>query len=171
MSKRLSVSLLIALIIAIVYTISISFSYWAAIEKHANVYISIDGIHDAGLSVDLLADDSNNDKLLVPTGFAFTEDEVDEIIFTFVINITEEELLPGVELALTVTAVNILLDESTQFSHLVVIEITNGGNLLIGNDPVTVTVKVRLTEPATQEIASAIQGKNITFDLHFMVVS
>ncbi|MBN3490469.1 hypothetical protein JV173_02960 [Acholeplasma equirhinis] len=171
MNKRLSITLLIVLVIAIIYTVSVSFSYWAALDHYANVYISIDTLHEAELSVNLKEDESNFNKKLVPQGFVKNSDEVDEIHFIFELDLTGDELLPGVELGLTITAINVLLDGTDQYNYLVVIELPNNGNLLISNEVLVVVVKVRLLEPATSEIATAIMGKNITFDLHFRVVS
>ncbi|HLT00038.1 MAG TPA: hypothetical protein VK005_00955 [Acholeplasma sp.] len=171
MTKRLSTALLVVLAIAIMYTISISFSYWAAIERYVDVYIVIDTIHEAELTVDLKEDKSNINKKLVPAGYVYSSDEVDEIIFTFELDINGEELQPGIELNLTIQAKNILINGDPTYSYLVEIILPNEGNLLIGNDSLLVVVKVRLTEPETREIAEAIRGKNITFDLLFNVVS
>lgn len=158
--------MLILLIISLVFTSTLSISYWVTISTKRNVEVNID-VHNAGLSVELGGSPEN--KVLVPRGYAFFTDEVDEYVFTFDVDITERELQPGVTLNLMVTADNIKIDGSDTYANLVVIEVTENGDLQIGNDLLTISVTVSLLEPDTEEVYNAIAGKKITFDLNFVV--
>lgn len=171
--------------IGLVFTSSAAIAYWRDIREVGNVVIRFER-EDANLKVDQTSDEFTG--LLVPKGRVQFEDEVEEVEFIYEVYL-DKTLVQTMNLR--VVASNILIDEKTDYAHLVQITINNQENEFIGelfNTKVLVRVVVKLLEPIdmdeaiengldldlvnvddSREAFLAIKGKTISFTINFSV--
>ncbi|MBI9009988.1 MAG: hypothetical protein JEZ05_08145 [Tenericutes bacterium] len=102
-------------------------------------------------------------KILVPEGEAIRDNDIEEVILTYRVNITEEisknlDLLVGVN--------NILIGGDSTYSDLVNIDIQQSSDT-VNNNAVLITITVTIIEPSSYEIYSKIVNQNISFTISF----
>lgn len=102
-------------------------------------------------------------KILVPAGEAIRDNDIEEVVLTYTVNITEET---SKELDLLVEVNNILIGGDSTYSDLVNIEIEQDSDT-VNNSSVLITVTVTILEPSTYEIYSQIVNQNISFTINF----
>lgn len=156
---------------------------------------------DKGLSPDITLEDQieylsidvnkeNEERTLVPRGCALTLDEVEQIVLSYKIKISEELLSKD---TLEVSVTDILIANSDLYSHLVEVYIMGEkgkAEIELEDDLITITVVVELLEPIDLEEATLngwdielvnvldseqackdVRGKVISFKLVLEVVS
>ncbi len=182
--KVVRLTTLALLFIGFLFTSTSAFAYWNEVTVQRDIEIV-----KIGEPVQIIITDINNDNsdyYLVPEGRAISVGDVEVIEFTYNVGVSRE-LLSVVNLE--VIAENILIDNSDEYSHLVEIDINGMGENAVFdlyNDIITITVKVKLSEPIDEEEAinngldltsvnvddsksafESIRGKIISFNLNF----
>jgi hypothetical protein len=143
------------LLIALGFTSTAAFAYWQDVSRVGNVVIRFDG-EDANLIVQEVSDQFSG--RLVPQGYVYFEGEVDEVVFEYEVRI-DKTLVQTMNLV--VEAIDIKIGDSSEYSHLVEVQIGPARNAFefeLFNSVVTVTIKVRLLEPidAAEAIAKGL---------------
>jgi hypothetical protein len=183
--KLLPIAIILSLLGGLIFTSSLAFAYWQELNVVTNVVVVFDG-EDAELEI--VQTNPEFSGKLVPEGRAKFEYEVEEVLFSF--NVQLDQTLVRT-MNLIVEAVDIKIGDSTEYAHLVDITIGNQKNLMeyeLFNDIVLVNVVVRLLEPIDMDEAIAlgldldlvnvsdsklafntINGETITFGIKFSV--
>lgn len=187
-SKAFNKKIIIAIsIIAMIITASVTYAVWSIITGNNN---------DGGGNIDIgegktattevnLSNFSSTGGILVPEGFANSQDEVDEIEFTFYVRWNAVQDVDGIVTGaageLTITATSIvndsgddLLNDKADVGALfnITFNLPEGQSYydIEGEgDAVEVVVTITLTEPETQEQYETIAGSNITITFEFAV--
>lgn len=130
-----------------------------------------------------------DDSVLVPAGKAMAVNDVESVTLTYEISPFSEEVPEGF---IRVEAINVLIDGSEDYAHLVQVTIVDEIDmklLPILNETMTVEIIVELLEPIDEQEAiengydlslvnvedstvacEAIVGKVITFDISFVLI-
>jgi len=183
--KIVPVVIIIMLLIALGFTSTAAFAYWQDVSRVGNVVIRFDG-EDANLIVQEVSDQFSG--RLVPQGYVYFEGEVDEVVFEYEVRI-DKTLVQTMNLV--VEAIDIKIGDSSEYSHLVEVQIGPARNAFefeLFNSVVTVTIKVRLLEPIdaaeaiakgldpslvnvenSEEAYNFIKGETISFKINFSV--
>ncbi len=183
--RYLPIIIIIMLMIALGFTSTAAFAYWTDVSQLSNVVIEFEP-EDANLIIE----DTHQTftGMLVPEGYIYFDGEVDQVIFTYDVNV-DKTLVKSMNLI--VEAIDIKIDGLEDYEHLVDIQIGNGNRYLVDelfNSTLTITIVTKLLEPidaaeATargfgeerinvddSEVAySAVKGKTINFTIRFSV--
>ncbi len=187
MSKKKGIQLMIMLLFAVTlgFTSTAAFAYWTNNAVQSNVTINFTE-EEVNLVINQTSDDFKGK--LVPKNYVMFEGEVEQVVFTYDISV-DKTLVKEVDLL--VEAINIEVDKSSEYSHLIHVTINgveeNSVNNLF-NSKVLVTVVVTIEEPIDEEEAlskgidesfvnvddsvkayEAIHDKMISFDLRFSI--
>lgn len=157
MFKKLAI-LLVALV-ALGGTVS-AYAWWDTLQETQSETVTIGEGTDLVVAVNATAPVG---KVLVPTGKAIGTNDVDSIVLTYDVNLSQATTN---DLTLNVAASNVLIGGDATNAGLVNIHITPS-TTAVNSGTVLVTVTVTLTEPATEAIYNAIVNGSITFDLTF----
>jgi len=183
--KIVPLVIILMLVIALGFTSTAAFAYWQDVSRVGNVVIRFDG-EDANLIVQEVSGEFTG--RLVPEGYIFFDGEVDEVVFEYDVSIDK----PLVQtMNLIVEAVNVKIGETTDYGHLVDIQVgleKNRFEYELFNSVVTVRIVVKLIEPIDEAEAIArgldlslvnvtdsqaaydfIKGQTISFDINFSV--
>ncbi len=185
--KGKGVQLIIMLLLATTlgFTSTAAFAYWTNTTLQSNVEIEFTE-EDANLVIEQTSNDFVG--MLVPKNYAWFEGEYEEVQLVYEVNI-DKTLVK--EVNLLVEAINVEVGGSSEYGHLINIEI-NGTKDSSTNDlfnsTVLVTVVITISEPIDLEEANslgldeslvnvgdsvaayeAIHGQVISFDLVFSV--
>lgn len=159
--KRKNVKLLTAILLMFCLMLSGSmFAYWAnsvsGDEDSTTTSITI-GAGEEKTTTISLSEVQKTEGKLVPVGYE-QEGSVSQIVVTYNVTLQADELgSNGAEAVLSIT-------HSTLPSSLIVVVIEqSSSSITAGGSPVTVTVKISLTEPANEE--EYLQVANLVFDL------
>lgn len=183
--KSLQLIVIILLLIALGFTSSAVFAYWNEVSSLSNVVIEFQG-EDASLIVQETSD--SFEGKLVPQGYVYFEDEVDQVVFEYDVSVNKTLVN---SMNLIVEATDVMIGGTDEYQQLVDIQIGNGNRYLVNelfNSVVHVTITVRLMEPIDAAEAAArglgneainvsdslaafdaIKGQTITFTVHFKV--
>lgn len=173
--------ILILLLASLTFTATGVYSYWVGeiINTPYQVHIPLEKVEK--IEVDLK--DINYNLRLVPSGFVSEPNDVDEIIFTYIVNIP---VVVDEVMDLHIRTTDITINNDDAYAHLVQIFINGslGEDVVdIFNDEVIVYISIRLLEPidALESLVrgipanvsngrtayEAIHGQAITFGLLF----
>ncbi|QWB95842.1 hypothetical protein KHQ89_08000 [Mycoplasmatota bacterium] len=144
MSKRKGIQLIIVLLLAVTlgFTSTAAFAYWTNTSVQSNVTIEFTE-EDASLIVNQTNEDFEG--MLVPQNYVWFAGEVDEVVFTYEVNI-DKTLVTQVNLI--VESINVMVGGSSAYSDLINVTI-NGTEDISENDlynsKVFITVVVTIT--------------------------
>jgi hypothetical protein len=140
------------LVTALGFTSTAAFAYWQDVSSVGNVVIRFEP-EDANLVYEELHDEFSG--MLVPVGYVYFEGEVDQVLFEY--EVWLDRTLVQI-MNLNVDAIDIQIGESTEYAHLVDIEINGSKGSHVAelfNDKVLVQLTVRLLEPIDLDEAEA----------------
>ncbi len=187
MSRKKGIQLMIMLLLAITlgFTSTAVFAYWTNNPVQSNVTIRF-----TEEEAHLVINQTSNDFIgtLVPRNYAMFEGEVEQVVFTYEISV-DRTLVKEVDLL--VEALNVQIGGSTEYSHLVHVNINGVDDKSINdlyNSTLYVTVIITIDEPIDEEEAlsegldvslinvvdsvaayEAVHNQEISFDLKFTV--
>lgn len=156
--RALQVSILGLLLIGFLVTSSSALAFWRQITVPKEVEVI-----EIGDPVEIVVTDLSTDietVQLVPSGYAISVGEVEEVTLEYSIGVSRE-LLNSVDLY--IDAHTILIGDDDTYSHLINIEIMDSGDSVVldlFNDSIVVTVKVTLIEPI-DETEATIRGLSL----------
>jgi hypothetical protein len=186
-SKKKGIQLIIVLLLAVTlgFTSTAAFAYWTNTSVQSNVTIEFTE-EDASLIVNQTNEDFVG--VLVPQNYVWFEGEVDEVVFTYEVNI-DKTLVTHVDLI--VESMNVMVGGSSAYSDLINVTINGTEDISVNdlyNSKVLITVVVTITEPIDAAEADregldeslinvedsvaayeALHGQTIAFDLRFSV--
>ncbi|MCF7926195.1 MAG: hypothetical protein K9L74_01275 [Candidatus Izimaplasma sp.] len=181
--RFVQISTVAILLIGFIFTSGSAFAYWREVNVSRDVEIV-----KIGEPIEIIVDDiySESNLHLVPEGYIISVQDVEEVQLEYEVSVSRE-LINTVNL--NIRAVDILIDGSDTYSHLVDISIMGLGSeaqLDLFNEALTIYVTVRLEEPFDEEEVvgknldeslvnvedselayQTITGKTITFTLNF----
>ena len=133
------------LLIGFAFTSSSALSYWKEVTVSRDIELVT-----IGEAIDIVINDLNENaekKYLVPNGYVSAMDETDQIILEYNVSVSRE-LLNAVDLHINIK--DILVDDNTEYSHLVditILGISDEVVLDLYNSTLLVTVEIKLIEP------------------------
>ena len=178
------ISIVILLLASFTFTVGNVYSYWMGEYQSTSYQVTLPPNQVHKVEVDL--QDVNYNLRLVPTGFVEGQYDVDEIIFTYVVDIPVK--VDSV-MDLYISVEEILIDGDSTYAHLVEISINghlNESTIDIFNDSIMVYISIKLNEPVDEkeglvrgipanvadgkQAYEAIKGREITFGLAFQLL-
>lgn len=187
MSTKKGIQLVVILLLAVAlgFSSTAAFAYWTSSTRTSNVTIEFTE-ENASLIINQTSE--TFEGLLVPRNYALFENEVEEVSVTYEVSI-DKTLVK--EVNLVVEALNVMVGDSQDYSHLIKVEINGDDQKSINdlfNSTVLVTITITILEPIDQNEADmkgldselvnvensqtaydAIYGKIISFDLRFSI--
>jgi hypothetical protein len=180
-ARHIQIIIIILLIVGLAFTSTAAVAYWNDVNTNSNVIIEFGGEQ---ASLEITETGTAFTGTLVPEGHAFFLGEKESATFVYTVSI-DKTLVKSVNLI--VEAIEVKIGDSTDYAHLVDIQI-NGTkdehtNELF-NSEVVITVVIRLLEPldvsevedpllanVEDSVAAynAIRGQDLSFTLSFTV--
>jgi predicted ribosomally synthesized peptide with SipW-like signal peptide len=180
-ARHIQIIIIILLIVGLAFTSTAAVAYWHDVNTTSNVIIEFGGEQ---ASLEITETGTSFTGTLVPEGHAFFLGEKEEATFVYTVSI-DKTLVKSVNLI--VEAIEVKIGDSTEYAHLVDIQI-NGTkdehtNELF-NSEVVITVVIKLIEPLDESEVedpllanvedsvaayNAIRGQDLSFTLSFTV--
>ena len=139
-----------------------AFAWWDNLEDSQSVSIGT----GEGVTLEVALGPDDGDDKLVPAGVVPQPGQTESYELTFNVELDNE--ITG-DLALNIVASNVEVDDSTDLSGYIDVDIADDNSGRIGNETVVVTVTVTLTVDSGDPEADieALKNADITFDLTF----
>jgi hypothetical protein len=181
-ARHIQIIIIILLIVGLAFTSTAAIAYWNDVNTNSNVIIEFGGEQ---ASLQITETGTSFTGTLVPEGQAVFLGEKEEATFVYTVSI-DKTLVK--EVNLIVEAIEVKIGDSTEYAHLVDIQINGSKDIHTNelfNSEVVITVVIRLIEPldlsevedpalanVEDSVAAynAIKGEDLSFTLSFTVL-